>query len=238
MSAEFNAPQLPDNNPPSYNTIVPYAPPVLQPPAASQDTVQIKGVPQGVELLTQINQLSVQEKFSVTQGRGRSFDVLDSVGQRVFQAKQYIQCCGPVYNIKLTDNWKRVTLDLTEECGCHCTRQVQVCGEGGRLLGSIKLHNNSLVTHLSMLDPRNQVILLIIGPSFQTNIFGNTTFQVKSSDEQHVVGMIKNENEQFFVSFPLDLEVTVKALLLGACFYLDALIHDKREELINRKSSD
>uniref|UniRef100_A0A8C5QUE3 Phospholipid scramblase n=1 Tax=Leptobrachium leishanense TaxID=445787 RepID=A0A8C5QUE3_9ANUR len=228
--------------PPSYNTIAPYAPPVTYPPAPylpAVDTVQLKGVPPGLEYLVQINQLILQQKFSVSQGSGRTFDVLDAAAQRLFQAKQHSQCCGPVYNVRLKDNSNGDILELVEDCGCNCTRQMKVYSRDAALLGYVKLHNNSVVTHLSLLSPTTEVILIIIGPGFETNVFGNASFEVKSKDEQHVVGIMKNESEnQFLVSFPLDLEVTVKALLLSACFYLESLIFDKRTEIINRKSSD
>ncbi|KAM8972733.1 phospholipid scramblase 3-like [Pelodytes ibericus] len=227
------------DQPPSYNTIAPYAPPAAYPPAAPySDVPNIKGLPVGLEYLAQINQLCLKERFTVSQGWGRSFDVLDSVGQRLFQAKQQIQCCGPIYDVKIVDNSQREIMQLLESCACTCTKQMQVYSMQHHLLGYVKLHWNSLITHLSLITPNNEVVLLVVGPSFQTNIFGNPSFEVKSSDEQHVVGMIKNENEQFFVSFPLDLEVTVKALLLGACFYMESLIYSKRKQLLNRRNSN
>uniref|UniRef100_A0A8C5P8L6 Phospholipid scramblase n=1 Tax=Leptobrachium leishanense TaxID=445787 RepID=A0A8C5P8L6_9ANUR len=198
------------------------------------DTTQIKAVPIGLEYLLQLNQLAVREKFSVSQGWGRMFDVLDAVGQRVYQARHEYQCCGPVYNVKIMDNGEREVLDIIQECACTCTRQVHVHSFGGNLLGNVKLHLNSFVTHLSVMDPSNNVVLHIVGPSFQTNIFGNCSFEVKSSDEQHVVGMFKNESD-FLVSFPMDLDVSVKALLLGACFFLESCINTHRVFLTNRK---
>lgn len=115
-------------------------------------------------------------------------------------------------------------------------------------IGSVKLHWNNLVTHLSVLNASQEVVLLILGPSLQTSIFGNSNFevaqaeggggvavidlpvlgvgdpcvspQVKSRDEQHVVGFMRMESGNFVLSFPLDLEVSLKAVLLGAVMYL------------------
>ncbi|XP_066444721.1 phospholipid scramblase 3-like [Eleutherodactylus coqui] len=81
------------------------------------------------------------------------------------------------------------------------------------------------------MDASREVTLLILGPSFQNNIFGSSTFEVKSRDEQHVVGMIRTDSDQLLVTFPLDLEVTVKAMLLGAALYLGDLIKEKRRNL-------
>ncbi|XP_053320195.1 phospholipid scramblase 3-like isoform X1 [Spea bombifrons] len=229
------------DEPPGYNTIAPYAPPDAYPPAApirSVDSTVLKGVPPGLEYLIPVNQLSVRERFTVSQGWSRSFDVLDAAGQRMFQATQRVQCCGPVYDVMLTEPGGRDALHLLENCGCTCTRRIQVYDQAGGLLGYVQLHWSSMITHLSVMNQSSEVILLILGPSFSTNIFGNVSFEVKSRDEQHVVGVIRNENEQFMVTFPADLDVTAKALLLGGCFYLDSLIYSKRKELLNRRSND
>lgn len=116
-------------------------------------------------------------------------------------------------------------------------------------IGSVKLHWNNLVTHLSVLNASQEVVLLILGPSLQTSIFGNSNFevaqaegggggvavidlpvlgvgdpcvspQVKSRDEQHVVGVMRMGSGNFVLSFPLDLEVSLKAVLLGAVMFL------------------
>ncbi|XP_018431227.1 PREDICTED: phospholipid scramblase 1-like [Nanorana parkeri] len=87
-------------------------------------------------------------------------------------------------------------------------------------IGSVKLHWNNLVTHLSVMNANQQAVLLILGPSLQTSIFGNATFEIKSLDEQHVVGVIRMASGYSNISFPLDLEVTLKAVLLGAAMYL------------------
>ncbi|CAH2272354.1 Hypothetical predicted protein [Pelobates cultripes] len=227
----------PHDEPPSYSTIAPCAPPATYTSGLPVLSGQMNWVPPGLENLTQLNQLTVREKFSVSQGWARTFDVLDPVGLRLFQAKQEYRCCGPMYNVKISDNSDREMIEVIQECSCTCTQQAQVYGLSRNLLGSVRLHMNSFVTHLSLLNPVNEVLLLIIGPSFQTNIFGNVTFEVKSRDEQHVVGMIRNESEQLSVSFPLDLDVTVKALLLGGSFFLEFLINQRRRQMRNRRNS-
>lgn len=184
-----------------------------------------------MEHLLQINQLSVREKFSVSQGVGCSFEVFNHVGQRLFQAKQSIAICGPLFNVVIQDNSNNEVLELVEHCSCTCTREVEVHSPPGSPIGFVQLHWNSLVTHLSVMNSFKEVMLLILGPSFQNNIFGNSTFEVKSRDEQHVLGMLKMESDQLLVSFPLDLEVTMKAALLGSALYLNSLIKEKRRNL-------
>lgn len=228
-----------EEQPPNYDSISPIAPPVTYTvPSYTVDSTLIKGVPPGLQCLLQTNQLSIQEKFSVSQGWGRLFDVLDMMGQHLYQASQYVQCCGPIYNLKIRDNREESVMEVLETCGCRCTRQMEVFVPSFGMIGMATVHNNTLVTHVSIKGPSQEVVLLILGPSFLTNIFGNTSFEVKSRDEQHVVGIIKSDGNKFTVTFPMDLEVTMKALLLAACFYLESLIYSKRRYVATRPSSD
>ncbi|KAG9469749.1 phospholipid scramblase 3-like [Eleutherodactylus coqui] len=227
--------KAPEDEPPSYNLIAPYAPPDTSAPSAPPDcqidSALLKGVPPGLEHLLQVNQLTVKEKFSVSQGWSFSFEVLNHVGQRLFKADQSVVCCGPIYDVTIKDNSDNEVLHLLENCSCTCSRETAVLCPPGSPIGFVRLHWNNLVTHLSVMDSSRELTLLILGPSFQTSVFGNSTFEVKSRDEQHVVGMIKTENDQLLVTFPLDLEVTVKAMLLGASLYLNNLIKTKRRNL-------
>ncbi|XP_069819595.1 phospholipid scramblase 2-like, partial [Dendropsophus ebraccatus] len=215
----------PQDEPPSYNLIAPYAPPDTctpsAPPSCEIDSALLKGLPPGMEHLLQINQLSVKEKFTVSQGLDSHYDVLNHLGQRLFQADHSVGCCGPIYDVSIKDNGGNEVLHLHEPCDCcSCTRLMEVRSPLGTPIGFVKWYWSNLVTHMSVMNFSKEVVLLILGPSFQDSIFGNNTFEVKSQDEQHVVGMIKTETDQLLVTFPLDLEVTVKALLLGASLYL------------------
>uniref|UniRef100_A0A8C5LY78 Phospholipid scramblase n=1 Tax=Leptobrachium leishanense TaxID=445787 RepID=A0A8C5LY78_9ANUR len=173
---------------------------------------------------------------SATQHRfGRNFEVLDSAGRSLFQASQDYQFCCPTYHVKITDNSQREVLTLQQQRACCISREIEVISLGGIFLGRIKLHLNAFVTHLSVISPENIVLLQVIGPGFQTNVFGNSSFEVKSPDEQHVVGMFRYENSQFILSFPLDLDVGVKALLLGGCMFLDTLLYGARARMMRQR---
>ncbi|XP_075703493.1 phospholipid scramblase 2-like [Rhinoderma darwinii] len=234
-------PKALQDEPPSYNLIAPYAPtdttPPLAPPCSEMDSTLLKGIRPGMEHLIQINQLTVREKFTVSQGLGRTFDVLNHLGQRLFQAEQNVACCGPLYDVKIRDNRGNEVLQLLEHCACTCTREMEVQCPPGCPVGYVELHLKTMVTHLSVMNSSKDVILLILGPGFQTNIFGNVTFEVKSRDEQNIVGIIKTESDHLLLSFPLDLEVTVKAMLLSSAMYLDHLINVKRRNLEMPRSS-
>ncbi|KAM4677830.1 phospholipid scramblase 3-like isoform 1-T2 [Discoglossus pictus] len=228
--------------PPSYSTILPSAPPTITAPSAASHVVinnQMKGVPPGLEYLTQVNQLLVQEKFTSTQGMGRMFIVLNAEGQQIFGSQQEMRCCRPTYDLTLTDTSGRVAMEMTQNCKCSCTEQVmEVSNPSESNIGFISWYFNSFVTHLSVNNAAQEPVLKILGPGLQTCVFGNSTFEIKSRDEQHVVGLIRNENDMFILSFPIDLEVKTKALLLAACFYVNSAIYQQRISVMNKRNSD
>ncbi|XP_018430367.1 PREDICTED: phospholipid scramblase 1-like [Nanorana parkeri] len=226
-------------DPPSYNAILAtdVSPMTYSSPPHTAGGEVIKGVPPGLQYLLQINQLSIHERFSVSQGRARSFDVLDHRGQRIYQANQHVECCGPTFDLRVRDNRADDVMGVTVSNGCGCSRQAHVTLSTAGLIGSVAFPSNAFITHLSIMSPSNEVLLLILGPSLKISIFGSVTFEVKSRDEQHVVGMIRNEGNRYTITFPKDMEVTMKAMLLASCFYLDALIYDQKRDIADRPSS-
>ncbi|XP_068129934.1 phospholipid scramblase 3-like [Hyperolius riggenbachi] len=224
--------------PPSYGAISSAAPPTTYQVTPYTDSALAKGVPPGLQPLLQVNQLTISERFTTNQGWGRTFTVLDMMGQSFYQAHQYAQCCGPLYDLKIKDNEGQDVVEVLESCGCRCTREMDVLLPSTGVVGSVKLNWNQFVTHMSVMDSSKEVVLLILGPSFQNNIFGNVIFEVKSRDEQHVVGMIRNDSNRYSVTFPMDLDVSMKALLLASTFYLDYLICSKRKEVMNRRNNN
>ncbi|XP_040203099.1 phospholipid scramblase 1-like isoform X2 [Rana temporaria] len=183
-------------------------------------------------------QCTASHKITASQGWGRSFEVLDQMGQRMYEATQTVKCCGPIYNLKVQDNAGQDVMELLEHCACRCSHLMEVIVPSYGLVGLITLHLKAFVTHMSIMNPSNEVVLMILGPSFQTSIFGNVTFEVKSRDEQYVVGMIKGEGNQYTLTFPMDMEVTMKAVILASCFYLDSMIYAKRRHVANPPSNN
>ncbi|XP_040203100.1 phospholipid scramblase 1-like [Rana temporaria] len=228
----------PPEDPPSYNAIsTPAVSPPTYSPLYSAGRETAKGVPPGLQDLLQVNQLSIHERFSVSQRWARSFDVLDRRGRRVYGANQHVECCGPNFDLRVRDSRGDAVMDVIERNCCGCSREADVTLPDTECLGFVSFPSNNFITHLSIMDSSREVLLLILGPSLKISIFGNISFEVKSRDEQHVVGMIRSEGNQYTVIFPMDLEVTMKAMLLASCFYLDSIIYDQKRSITDRPSS-
>nr|XP_033779769.1 phospholipid scramblase 2-like [Geotrypetes seraphini]XP_033779770.1 phospholipid scramblase 2-like [Geotrypetes seraphini] len=197
---------------------------------AVQYVDQIPGVPPGLEYLVQVNQLSVYTKYFTTQS-GKTYEIKNSIGQQIFVGHSDQKCCGPLYDVMLRDNSNTDVIQLLEICKCTCRREVEIYSPPGTIIGYATLSWYTHVTSLSILNASKETVLLIVGPSFRTLIFGDVNFEVRSKDETQTIGQIVKDNNQFSVQFPLDLEVKMKVVLLGATLYLDHLVEMKRRQL-------
>lgn len=228
--------------PPSYSSINPPGPtnvplqsqefPTPQQTAIVPYMAEIPGVPPGLEYLTQIDQVVVREKFSSGQRWGRNYELLNILNQRIFFAKQEIQCCGPLYNLHVTDNNSKEVMQLLQHCKCTCSPDIEIHCPPGNIIGHSVWNWSAFVTSLSIQNATRQTVLAVVGPGFQQNIFGDVNFEVKSNDETQTVGMIRRESGQFTVQFPLDLDVNIKAVLIGSSFFLDAEIYSRRMKML------
>ncbi|XP_069500732.1 phospholipid scramblase 3-like isoform X2 [Ambystoma mexicanum] len=218
--------------PPSYDAIHPPMPATMPLqshsfPASSPQTAivpymaQIPGVPPGLEYLTQIDQVVVNEKFSSAQRWGRNYELVNTLGQRIFTGKQEVVCCGPPYNFHIADNNNKEVMQLLVPCQCTCSPNLEIHCPPGNIIGYSVWNWSTFVTSLSIQNATKQTVLVVVGPGFQTNLFGDVNFEVKSNDETHTVGMIRRESGHFSVQFPLDLDVNIKAVLIGSCFFLE-----------------
>ncbi|XP_069500773.1 phospholipid scramblase 3-like isoform X2 [Ambystoma mexicanum] len=233
-----------DPVPPTYNAMNPPMPTTmpLQPqsfPAPPQTAIvpymaQIPGVPAGLEYLTQIDHVVVNEKFSSAQRWGRNYEMVNNLGQRIFTGKQEVVCCGPLYNLHISDNNSKEVMQLLQPCQCTCSPNLEIHCPPGNIIGYSMWNWNAFVTSLSIQNATKQTVLVVVGPGFQTNLFGDVNFEVKSNDETQTVGMIRRESGHFTVQFPLDLDVNIKAVLIGSCFFLDQAIYQQRQRMRRR----
>ena len=75
----------------------------------------------------------------------------------------------------------------------------------------------------------------------KVKIMSDVIFEVMSLDESAVVGQISKQwggfmqeaftdADDFGISFPMDLDVEIKAVMLGACFLIDFMFFENKPE--------
>jgi len=201
-------------------------------------------VKQKVELL---------ETFLGFEGKNK-YKIMDSAGQEIFKAKEDNDCCTrnclganrPFdMEIKEPHGSENEIIHLYRplrctSCLCPCfLQQLEVYSPPGTLVGSVEQEWSICAPKYSIKDAQGNVALIIEGPICTTTICGSDVeFEVMSPDGQSNVGKISKQWSGFLkeaftdadifgINFPVDLDVKMKAVLLGACMLIDFNFFEK-----------
>ncbi|KAK2490343.1 hypothetical protein MC885_012618, partial [Smutsia gigantea] len=170
--------------------------------------------PPGLEYLSQIDQILVHQQIELLEvltgfETNNKYEIKNSFGQMIYFAAEDTDfctrnCCGSSrpFTIRILDNLSREVMTLQrplacDSCCCPCCLQEV----GDRCCEDID-------------------------------------FEIKSLDEENVVGKISKQwtgfvreaftdADNFGIQFPLDLDVKMKAVMLGACFLIDFMFFEK-----------
>ncbi|XP_033832497.1 phospholipid scramblase 1-like [Periophthalmus magnuspinnatus] len=170
----------PPGPPPPYNSVPPAAPAPIPNPGPS-----IPGCPPGLEYLTQIDQILVQQKVDYAE---------------------------------MIIGWEM--------------SEVEIQSPPGFPIGYVEQNWHPFLPKFTVLDATRSAQLKIKGPFCDCKCCSDVVFEVLSRDEEAVVGQISkqwggflqegfSDADNFGISFPMDLDVKVKAVLLGAVFLID-----------------
>lgn len=108
---------------------------------------------------------------------------------------------------------------------------MEVTAPPGTLIGSIQQEWSIFKPKFSVKDASGVTVLMIEGPFCTFSMCGDVEFNVLSSDGSTKVGKISKQwsgfvreaftdADMFGINFPLDLDVKMKAVMLGACFLI------------------
>ena len=113
-----------------------------------------------------------------------------------------------------------------------CLQEMEVYSPPGNLIGSIQQEWSLCSPKYNILNAEGQVALTIEGPICTYSLFcGDVDFEILSPDGSTKVGKISKQwsgllkeaftdADTFGISFPLDLDVRMKAVCLAACFLI------------------
>ncbi|XP_063076513.1 phospholipid scramblase 1-like [Engraulis encrasicolus] len=219
------------------------------------------GCPPGLEYLTQVDQLLVHQQVELMElmvgwETNNKYEVKNSLGQRVFFAVEEgdlcgMLCWGPMraFVIHVQDNTGQTVMSVARPLRCNscccpcCLQEVEVQSPRGNPIGYVKQDWHPYLPKFTIQDEKRNSVLKIIGPFCDCKCFSDVNFEIKSLDESSTVGRISKQwsglgNElytdadNFGVQFPMDMDVKMKATILGACFLIDFVFfeHTKQEE--------
>ncbi|XP_077998873.1 phospholipid scramblase 2-like [Glandiceps talaboti] len=164
------------------------------------------------------------------------------------------QCCGPNrgFVMHITDNNNQEVIRVTREfkccagcCWCAsadcCGFEVKVEAPIGTTVGYVRQWTSGWKPHYAIQDANHEKILSIWGPCCICQGLCcqcDVDFNVFGSDDQTPIGKITKQwgglgremftdADMFGITFPMDLDVKVKATLLAACFLVDFMFFEE-----------
>ncbi|XP_012284661.1 phospholipid scramblase 1 isoform X2 [Orussus abietinus] len=215
--------------------------------------------PPGLEFLTTLDQLFVDQKVEVLEAftgweTENRYVVKDIRGMPVYYVSEDSNVCSRCFcgkyrpcEIKVADNSRKEVLRFSRplrcaSCWCPCLLQELEVYSNGIPIGSVVQNWNPLRPSFDILDATGDTVLQIRGPI--CILCCDVNFEVKSRDGDRRVGRISKkwsgigrefftDSDLFGISFPGDLDVKVKAVLLGACILIDFMYFEgnKKAEL-------
>ncbi|CAI6360842.1 unnamed protein product [Macrosiphum euphorbiae] len=217
--------------------------------------------PNGLQYLSTINQLLVKQQVELIEAligfeTNNKYTIKNNAGQKVFYAIEdndccTRNCCGPTrpFEMKILDNYKNEVIHLSRPLACQscffpcCLQSIEVFSPPGCLVGTVEQDWSILTPMFTIRNAANEEVLKIEGPICRYSICGaDVEFKILSKDKTTVVGRISKQwsgllrevftDADFFgITFPIDLDVRMKAVMLGACFLIDVMFYEKRGNL-------
>lgn len=214
--------------------------------------------PPGLEYLTLVDQLIVKQTVELLEiftgfESSNRYVIKNSVGQKVYYAKEESNfcarnCCGSLrgFEMRIVDNTGRHVIHLDrpyacQSCCCPCCLQtMEVFSPPGCLIGSIEQNWSLIFPSFTIKNAHGDVVLRIKGPCCTSNCCcSDVEFDVLSSNGEVKVGKISKQwtgivkesftdADNFGITFPMDLDVKMKAVMLGACFLIDMMFFEQK----------
>ncbi|CAB3240543.1 unnamed protein product [Arctia plantaginis] len=241
---------------PGYGPVVQQPGPQVPPGGWMAIPQGLSNCPPGLEYLTMVDHLLVHQKVELLEAfvgfeTNNKYTIKNSVGQKVYFAVEdndccTRNCCGPMrpFDMKIMDNFRNEVIHLNrplacDSCWCPCWLQsMEVSSPPGTVIGSIEQEWSICKPCYSIKNAAGDIVLKIKGPCCTYSICGDVEFHVFAPDGERKVGLITKQwsglareaftdADYFGVSFPMDLDVKIKAVLLGACFLIDFMFFEK-----------
>ncbi|XP_064393996.1 phospholipid scramblase 2-like isoform X2 [Halichondria panicea] len=201
-------------------------------------------VNQQIEIFEIITNFETENKYRIR----------NTLGQQVYFAAEESsvfqrQCCGPgrAFQMSITDNNNKEVMRLDRPrrclpcyfcCSCCSPNVIEVQAPPGNVVGYVKQDGLGIIRPWFFIQNADgETILKIKGPVLGCACYADANFEVLSADGQTNVGRISKQwgglakeyftdADNFGIQFPMDLDVKMKAVMLGAVFLIDFMFFE------------
>ncbi|ELK07732.1 phospholipid scramblase 2 isoform X1 [Pteropus alecto] len=211
--------------------------------------------PPGLEYLSQIDQILIHQQVELLEvligfETNNRYEIKNSLGQRIYFAAEDTDCCtrnccgaSRPFTMRILDNMGREVMTLERPLRCTscccpcCLQEIEIHAPPGVPIGYVTQNWHPCLPKFTVQNERREDVLKIVGPCLVCSCCADIDFEIKSIDEENVVGKISKQwtgfvreaftdADNFGIQFPIDLDVKMKAVMLGACFLIDFMFFE------------
>ncbi|XP_035871733.1 phospholipid scramblase family member 5 [Phyllostomus discolor] len=204
-------------------------------------------LPPGLEYLSQLELIIIHQQVELLgmilgTETSNKYEIKNSLGQRIYFAVEESICfnrtvCSTLRSctLRITDNSGREVITVNRplrcnSCWCPCyLQELEIQAPPGTIVGYVAQKWDPFLPKFTIQNANKEDILKIVGPCATCGCFGDVDFEVKTMDEKLTIGKISKywsgfvnnvftNADNFGIHIPADLDVTVKAAMIGACF--------------------
>ncbi|XP_043730923.1 phospholipid scramblase 2-like [Cervus elaphus] len=178
------------------------------------------------------------------------YEIKNGRGQRIYFAAEDTAvctrlCCGSCrpFTMRIQDLKGQEVITLKRPLRCSsccfpcCLQEIEICAPPGIPVGYVTQTWHPCLPKFTIQNENKKDVLRIIGPYFMCKFCGNIEFKIKSLDGKNVLGKISKQFTKimreifthysaFGIQFPADIDVKMKAVILGMCFLLDFMFYE------------
>uniref|UniRef100_A0A2K6SPT4 Phospholipid scramblase n=1 Tax=Saimiri boliviensis boliviensis TaxID=39432 RepID=A0A2K6SPT4_SAIBB len=210
--------------------------------------------PPGLEYLSQIDTILINQQIEPVEvllrfESNNKYEIKNSFGQRIYFAAEDSHfcsrnCCGPSrpFTLRITDNLGQEVITVERPLRCSscccpcCLQEIEIQAPPGVPIGYVTQTWYPYLKKFTIQNQKGEDVLKMSGPCIMCSCCGgDVDFEITSLDEQIVVGRISKhwtgilreaftDADNFGIYFPRNLDVKMKAVLIGACFLIVSLL--------------
>ncbi|XP_009999982.1 PREDICTED: phospholipid scramblase family member 5-like [Chaetura pelagica] len=227
----------------------------VEPKSLWKQTSHTHNLPPGLEYLNQLDRIIIHQQVELLEAilgteTSSKYEIKNHLGQRVYFAVEENDCfdrnlCSPIrsFTIRITDNTGRevITVNRPLRCNSCCfpcfLQELEVQSPPGITAGYVVQNWDPFLPKFTIQNESKEDVLKIIGPYATCGCFEDVDFEVKTLNEMTTIGKISKywsgfvnnvftNTANFGIQVPVDLDVRIKAVMIGACFLIDLMFFE------------
>ncbi|XP_064241848.1 phospholipid scramblase family member 5-like isoform X1 [Passer domesticus] len=228
----------------------------VEPTSLWKQTSHTHNLPPGLEYLNQqLDQIIIHQQVDLLEAilgteTCSKYEIKNPLGQRVYFAVEENGCfdrrlCSPIraFTIRIADNAGREVIRVIRPLRCSSCcfpcflQQLEVQSPPGTVAGYVVQNWDPFLPKFTIQNESKEDVLKIVGPYATCGCFEDVDFEVKALNEMTTIGKISKywsgfvnnvftNTANFGIQVPVDLDVRIKAVMIGACFLIDLMFFE------------